>query len=306
MIALVCSVLFLSGIAAAQSPEIESARRDFETTHSFDSSKMSYADQAKQAPRLSALWDRYDKSPDVYREALLGLLRQKNKPEILYCDGGMLLLIKSLRAEDTSLGLQAIAQCSLSEIEHTPYLYTLHALALRGVDILVPLFRILEKPKYVAYIAAHSMDLGQAQAFAYPLLVQQEQSYVPSLINRFATEKDLSAQKSILEALSLAATPEAFTFLERIARSGSYHEDVKKAVQGYTDMHARMRSLSAQDRQITSLKAGLRLKEDVTESRVREQRRSRMRSISDEALDEYYRYTQLLYWLVPVGEAVKQ
>jgi len=72
----------------------------------------------------------------------------------------MQLLAKSKLPEDLNLGLQSISKCSLAEIEHTPYFYTMHALASRGIDTLDLQFRILAKPKFSAYIVPHALNLG--------------------------------------------------------------------------------------------------------------------------------------------------
>src|SRR6185436_20784281 len=98
-------------------------------TYDFDPNKMTFSQQAAIAPSLSKLWDRYDSSPELYREALRQSLAAASQSEMLYCDGGMLLLAKSKTPEDRQLGLASIAKCKLSEIQHTPYFYTMHQLA---------------------------------------------------------------------------------------------------------------------------------------------------------------------------------
>ena len=157
---------------------------------------MTYAEQAARAPALTALWNRYDRQVELYREALRGELRAEGNRELLYCDGGMLLLAKSRDAADLALGLAAIRKCTLAEIEHTPYFYALHRLAMRGHDVFELQLAILSRPRYSAYITPHAMSLGQDYAFLYPFLVQEESTYVPRLIARLAAEADPTAQRS--------------------------------------------------------------------------------------------------------------
>src|SRR5437870_12115219 len=123
-----CSIFCLLSLptsAHAQKPTAATALRDIQNTYNFDPLKLSFEDQAKRAPRLSALWDRYDKTSDVYRDALRTALKTPGARELLYCDGGMQLLAKSKLPEDLNLGLQSISKCGLAEIEHTPYFYTM-------------------------------------------------------------------------------------------------------------------------------------------------------------------------------------
>ena len=69
----------------------------------------------------------------------------------------MLLLHKSRTAEDQALGLASIRKCTLAEIQHTPYFYTLHSLALRGVDTFDLQLRMLSKPEYSVFIVQHAL-----------------------------------------------------------------------------------------------------------------------------------------------------
>jgi len=63
-------LLSLPTSAHAQKPTAATALRDIQNTYNFDPSKLSFEEQAKRAPTLSALWDRYDKTSDVYRDTL--------------------------------------------------------------------------------------------------------------------------------------------------------------------------------------------------------------------------------------------
>lgn len=282
--------------ALAQSPTVESARQDIVRTYSFDPSSMSFSEQAKLAPSLTELWDRYDKSPSVYRAALRAELRSDRRPEMLYCDGGILLLHKSGEAEDRALGLNAISKCSLAEIQQTPYLFIVHQLAREGVDTLELQWKILTKPNYSAFIVAHALTLGQNYAFLYPLLLQDERRYVSRLIERLKVERDPVAQKSLVLAIWYAATPEAERALQAFASgSASIPGVVQEAAKEMIDRISEARGLSF------GAQAALywRRKTDVTssdgESEIRAKRRAGMRSISDEALMKLDIYTPLLY-----------
>jgi hypothetical protein len=206
---------------------VASALADIQKTYNFEPSKLSFDEQYKRAPALSSLWGRYDKAPDAYRDALRKALTSAGARELLYCDGAMLLLAKSQVPEDLDLGLRSIAKCSLAEIEHTPYFYTMHALAVRGVDILDLQFRMLAKPKYQVYIVPHSLTLGQDDAFIYPLLVQDETKYLSRLVDRAKVEKYLQASTTLTKAIWYAATPQAEKSLRSLASNGPYSPAIR-------------------------------------------------------------------------------
>jgi hypothetical protein len=256
---------------------------------------MSFDEQARRAPSLSALWDRYSKSQDTYRAALRTELAVEGNRELLYCDGGMLLLAKSSAPEDQTLGIASIRKCSLAEIQHTPYFYTLHALAVRGVDTTDLQLRILSKPKYSVFIVQHALTLGQDYAFLYPFLVQNEDRYVPRLLDRLKTEQDSTAQKSLVLALWYAATAESETALRAFADNPSTNaavrDEVKKLVAHMDEVRSWSPSNSTLRRVLDSVKA----KANSSESDLRAKRRTRMRSISDEALYDLEAYTILIY-----------
>ena len=61
-----------------------------------------------------------------------------------------------------------IRKCTLAEIQHTPYFYTLHSLALRGVDTFDLQLRMLSKPEYSVFIVQHALTSGRITRFYTP------------------------------------------------------------------------------------------------------------------------------------------
>lgn len=293
---LFAAVLFFSAnVASAQTPTRERARDDIVRTYNFDPTRMSFNEQAKIAPTLSALWDRYDNFPDVYGVALREALSTEGHTEMLYCDGGMLLLHKSKALPDRTLGLASIAKCSLAEIQHTPYFYTLHELAREGVDTLDLQWKILARPDFSAFIVAHALTLGQDYAFVYPLLLQDEKNYVSRLVERLKIEGDPVAQKTLVLALWYAATPEAEQALRRLAATGSLPEAVQQQSGKMLDRISQSRGIAFGAQSALYLRGRTNVTSSDREPEIRAKRRARMRSISDEALIELDIYTPLLY-----------
>lgn len=286
---------FVTG-AHAQTVSKDDARRDIENTYNFNPATMSFSEQANRAPSLTALWDRYDKSPDVYRNALRTALAAGGQPEMLYCDGGMLLLHKSKIPDDRQLGLTAVSKCTLSEIEQTPYFYMVHELAREGLDTLDMQFLMLTKPRYSAFIVPHALNLGQDYAFVYPLLLQEETRYVPRVAERIKTETDETAMRSLTLALWYAATPQSERTLRSIAHANStYSKVAKDAAQEMVERIDQTRGLSSLGPTVSSLWLRAGLPFGAGEAEIRAKRRARMRSISDEALIDLDIYTPLLY-----------
>lgn len=285
-------VLVISPAGAAST---EDAKRDLLQTYDFDPSVMSFDEQATKAPTLGELWDRYDKAPHVYRNALRALLAQDGGREMLYCDGGMLLLEKAGPPEDRELGLKSIQKCSLSAIQQTPYFYTMHEQALAGVDTLDLQFKMLTRPKYQAFIPTHALTLGQDYSFVYPLLVQDETRYTSRLIEKIKTENDITALHTLLWALYYAATPEAEAAIHSIAQATNYPAAVQeraKLIEGRIGA-ARTAKTSKVREWINQYKVAIT--PDASEMDLRDGRRRRMHSISDEALMELDIYTLLIY-----------
>lgn len=283
-------------MAQMQAYTIEGARKDIEATYNFDPTTMSFAQQAEIAPSLSALWSRYKRQPDPYHSALTTALAAAQQPEMLYCDGGMLLLAASKAPEDRKLGLDAVARCTLAEIQQTPYFYTMHDLARDGVDTFDLQLKMLAKPRFSAFVVAHAMNLGQNYAFVYPLLVQDEARYVPRVGERMNMETDPVALKTLALALLYAATPESERILRSLAdASAPSGQAARDAALPMVERIDAARSLWTIGVTANTLRWRAGFPTGATEAEIRAKRKARMRSISDEALHDLDLYTPLLY-----------
>jgi hypothetical protein len=286
------------GASSAICQEIAELRADIRATYDFEPSAMTFDEQARRAPGLSKLWDRYEKNREPYRQALRSELRADGNRELLYCDGGMLLLAKSDAPEDQTLGLESIRKCSLAEIQHTPYFYTMHRLAVRGVDAFDLQVRILSKPKYSVFIVQHALTLGQDYAFLYPLLVRPESTYVPRLIALLETEADATAQKSVIRALWYAATAEAEAAVLAAATNQRLSEAARADAQKLLRGLSTARGWKEDDATLKRIREIVSVSAAATEGELRAKRMARMRAISDEALFELEAYTALIYGLL--------
>jgi hypothetical protein len=283
------------GFSPSADASVEEAKRDVIQTYDFDPSTMSFDEQAKRAEKLGDLWTRFDESPDFYRDALRSLLGQDGGREMLYCDGGMLFLQNAVQATDKELGLRSIARCSLSEIQHTPYFYTMHSQALAGIDTVELQFKMLTKPKYQVFIPMHALTLGQDYSFVYPLLVQDETKYTSRLIGKTKTEKDPAALNTLLLALYYSAVPDAEAAIHSMAQSKTLPAEVHQRAELVEGLISKAREADATKVHEWIKQNEVPIAPNATEKELRDGRRKRMRVISDEALMELDVYTLLIY-----------
>ena len=290
---LVLALTLLSSSVSGAS--VDEAMRDLVATYDFDPSQMTFDQQAERAPTLSQLWSRFNKSPDSYRDALRELLRQQGGREMLYCDGGMLFLQKARQAADKSLGLTSISKCSLAEIQHTPYFYTMHAQALAGSDTLDLQFKMLTKPKYQIFIPMHSLTLGQNYSFVYPLLVQDELNYTGRLIERTNVETNPVSLNTLLLALYYSAVSEAEAAIHTVVTSKIHPAEARERAKLIEQRIVEARKTDPAKVHDWLRRNGMANASELTEKELRDARRKRMRAISDEALMELDAYTVLIY-----------
>lgn len=275
---------------------VTAAHTDILLTYNFDANGLSVDEQGARSAKMGGLWERYAKNPTVYSEALRAELATPGQKEILYCDGGMLLIQNAVNPAETAIGVNALKECTLAEIEQTPYFYTMHALALRGTDTTPLQLRMLARPRYEVFLTQHATRIGQDYAFTYPFLVRDEAVYVPKLIERLRTETDPIAQESLLVALSYAATNEAETMIRAVAQPGSgagapLRERAGKMVQQIDAA----RAMPFNDQRLARAFVTLKLPTTAPEGMLRAKRKQRMRVLNDEAVLELDIYTTLIY-----------
>ena len=281
------------------------ASKDIVSTYSFDPGKMSIEEQHNKVEDVANLWARVHDNPDTYLPALRKLLAGNGNTEILYCDGGMLLLDESTQPADKALGMNSINKCSLSEIEQAGYFYTLHKLAVDGEDTLELQFKILSRSSFQVFDSAHNLTLDQDFAFLYPLLAQDESHYFASLIERLKVEKDTTAQQSLLAAIFYAATADSEKTLNAVADNKAIPPVVRLRSQVFLKRIADMRKVE-QDKVYEFMKQNrFDLSVTSSENDLRNARRNRMRDISHDALRELDIYTMLIYQTIMLNVPTK-
>ncbi|MEZ5308538.1 MAG: hypothetical protein R2684_15445 [Pyrinomonadaceae bacterium] len=261
---------------------------------------MSYAEQYEANPKLIELWDRADKNPDIYLKAIRQELVKDGQKEILYCDGGMMLISKSDDKDDMALGIKSVKQCSLAEIEQTPYFHMLFTLSVRGVDVFDLQTRLLKKPKFSAYIPLHNLQLDQTIAFAYPFLIKSDFSYLPRLKTLLKIETDETARQTIIHAMWVSTMPEAEIALRELTELKELDgRESTKYAKSLLKVSNDLRKLKPDHEVLVKMRQNLEVNEKTTLEELREKRRLRMHAVSDEALYDLRYYTMLIYSQTP-------
>ncbi|MEE8443783.1 MAG: hypothetical protein V3S44_00435, partial [Alphaproteobacteria bacterium] len=236
--------------------------------HTLDSAQI----DAKSA-ELDEFWSMVEKDPKRYLPLLRAELARDGNPSFFHYDGSKLLLYLSKSAGDKKLALTAIPRGDLRDIQHTDYMLTVHSLAVEGYDTSEAAFRILAYPEFSAFIVQHVLTLGQDYAFIYMLLPVKEQYYLPKALARLRRESDPVALESLLKLLWYSDTADADAAIEWASTADRLPRDVRKLA---ADMVEQLRKARR------AAKGGSAADYDT----LREKRRKRMRSVSDEALLE--------------------
>lgn len=162
---------------------------------------------AAKSAALDAFWAEAKANPAEVLPRLRAELAAPANPAFFYYDGAKLLLSLSQQRADMALALDAAARADLNDIQHSDYLTTVHWLASQGLDTRAAALRLLAYPDFQAFIPQHSLTLGQDYSLIYLLFPLQGIAFENDLVERLRTERDPTAQKSLLLALWYTATP---------------------------------------------------------------------------------------------------
>src|SRR5262249_16731283 len=114
----------------------------------------------------------------------------------------------------------------LRGIQPTDYVQTVHWLASRGLDTREAAFRILAFPDFKAFIARHSLMLGQDYSLICMLFPMDESLFISDLVTILANESVAQAQKSLLLDLWYAVNPAGDSAIKAFANNPNNQADV--------------------------------------------------------------------------------
>jgi len=204
-----------------------------------------------------------------------------NPPFFLY-DGSMLLLSLSDSNADRQIALAAMAHCDLRDVQATDYFIQVHRLAGLNENTTDAALHVLDLPDFKVFIPQHSLTLGQDYVLVYLLLPTDEGFWINPALERLRREKDETAQKSLLLVLWYAQTEAADRGITAFADDRSK----PAASQKYA------RELLNREKTVTVIQRAPGML--TTDASLRQKRRERMKSVSDEALIDLDDYTKTL------------
>jgi hypothetical protein len=149
-------------------------------------------------------------------------------------------------------------------------------------DTTAAAFHILEQPDFKVFIPQHVLTLGQNYALVYMLLPTSQDYWLQPAIDRVQSERNETAQKSVILLLWYAQTDAADKAISAFAA------DAAKPA-GARDYAKQI--LQAKDKIGAKQRAGALA---LSETSLRQKRRERMKAVSDEALIDLDDYTMML------------
>ena len=271
-------VLFAT-YANAQSSSIH---EEIQRTYNFQPHTLSDAEITQKSSVLDQFWTRAKSQPNVYVPALRLELTDFHNPPFFLFDGSMLLLSLSDTPADRKVTLAAIARSDLRDVQADAYFFQVHRMATLNEDTTAAAFHILEQPDFKVVIPQHALTLGQNYVLVYMLLPGNQEFWLQPAIERLRTERDETAQRSLILLLWYAQTNAAdqaiATFAADATRPAGARDYAKQIMQARDKIGAKQKL------------AALAL----TDASLRQKRRERMKAVSDEALIDLDDYTMML------------
>jgi hypothetical protein len=245
---------------------------EIQRVYNFQPHTLSSAQIAQKSAVLDQFWNKAKVQRDTYVPALRQELADFSNPPFFLYDGASLLSTLSNDPADRKIILAAIAHTDLRDLQMKDYFFLVHKMAALGEDTTAAAFTILATPNFQVFIPQHVLTLGQNYCLVYMLLPTDQQLWQRPAIDRLHTEKDETAQKSLLLLLWYAQTPESDKAIEDFASDASKPQASKTYA---NEMAHRKDQIGLTARAAAHASS---------EQSLRQARRERMKAISDEAL----------------------
>ncbi len=272
------SVALVATIANAQS----TIHQQIQQTYNFQPHTLSNAEITKKSGVLDQFWSKAKAEPDVYIPALRLELADFHNSHFFLYDGSMLLLSLSNTPADRTIALAAMAHSDLRDVQSKDYFLQVHRMATLGDNTTDAAFHILDDRNFKVFIPQHVLRLGQNYALVYMLLPTNQDYWLQPAIDRLQTEKDETAEKSLVLLLWYAQTDASdqaiAAFVEDPSKPKAALDYARQILKAKTQIDEKHRS-----------RAQL-----LSEDSIRNKRSERMKAVSDEALIDLDDYTMML------------
>ena len=263
-------LLTLAAACAPSFPQRATAtpiHEEISRVYSFKPHLLNQQQIEQESGRLDQFWAKARGQASVYVPALRQELTDFSNPKFFLFDGGRLLMSLSDTPVDRQIALTAFAHCDLRDVQARDYFLQVHRVAALGEGTTDAAFHILEDPKFQVFIPQHVLRLGQNYALVYMLLPTDPGYWLSAVVRRLQIERNETAQRSLLLVLWYAQTDEADKVLADFAA------DVTRPV-----------AARKYARELLQRKVPADLVVTGSEASLRQERRERLGSVSDEAL----------------------
>jgi hypothetical protein len=240
--------------------------------YNFHPAKLTDAQRQAKSAEMDAFWTAVKTDPAHLLPMLRTELRDTSDPAFFMTDGSGLLLELSKAAPDKDLALAAMSRSDLADVDNGHYYYEIHDLSVEGFDTTAAALHILDDPTFTVPVPAHAMMLDQSMSLVYLLLPVDADKWMPAAQRRFETEKNETAQKSLLMLFFYLQTSDGDRLIAAAANDSARPEAIRKDAKRYIDDEN------------NAIKEKAEVK--GTESTIRADRKKRLRAVSDEAIDD--------------------
>ncbi len=248
--------------------------------YSFHPAPISDAERRAKSAAMDVFWNDMKAQPEVTTPLLRVELGGPNEPAFFYTDGTELLLDVSKTRNDEELAAATLPRMDLADTQPTAYFQMVHRLAADDEDVTAGALHILDRHDFRVNVPQHAMVLDQRTALMYALLTMREDRWVKPAAARLRTEQSTDGKLALLFALFYAQTDEADAALKAISNDPAQPEAVR--TQAKTFLEEERNSASGWLPVMGSVSA------------VREERRQRLKAVSDEAMDDVQSMTEKL------------
>jgi len=272
-------VLIVAGAAGAQSNAIH---QQIERTYDFQPHLLNEQEITQKSAVLDQFWSTAKAEASRYVPALRQELVDFKNPRFFLYDGSMLLLSLSDATVDRRIALAAVAHCDLRDVQPDAYFHQVHRMATLNEDTTAAALHVLDDPDFKVIVPQHALTLGQNYVLIYMLLPTGEDYWLQPAIERLRGENDLTAQKSLLLLLWYAQS-----------------EPADQAITAFAGDPGKPPASRAYAQELLHRKDKIGSKQRLramasTETSLRQKRRERLHSVSDEALIDLDEYTLML------------
>jgi len=270
--------VLLPGLAAGRQATGD-LHAEIQRVYDFQPHTLSKAQIAQKSELLDQFWSKAKSQSEVYVPALRLELADFSNPPFFFFDGSKLLMSLSKDAADRKIILAAIAHSDLRDLQWIDYFLLVQSMAARGEETTAAAFHILAEPKFQVFIPLHSLTLGQDYCLIYMSLPTNQDFWIRPAVERLHSERDVTAQKSLLLLLWYAQTSDS----DKAIADFSANDGKPSASKAYATELAHRKDTAGMKVGATALLA--------SEESLRKARRERLKAVSDEALYDLDAYT---------------